>query len=183
MMTKELSIQVVGMAAGSANPNRLMVRGGCGTEGARESFMRIDTLGPVLSTRLVVIATGDTVQTAAIAFSNPRIGLLVACDENGKAVGVVSKSDLVSHLTTAGVAEAPVATLMSRTIVSCGPDDDLYAVWEVMAARSLQNMPVLSADSRPLGVLDVRDALKALLAHEEYQERLLANYIAGIGYQ
>ena len=81
--------------------------------------MRIDALGPVLSTRHVVIATGDTVQTAAIAFSNPRIGLLVACDENGKAVGVVSKSDLVSHLTTAGVAGAPVATLMSRTIVSC----------------------------------------------------------------
>ena len=44
-------------------------------------------------------------------------------------------------------------------------------------------MPVLSADLKPLGVLDVRDALKALLAQEEYQERLLANYIAGIGYQ
>jgi len=146
--------------------------------------MRIETLRPVFSTRLVVIAVDATVQTAAIAFSNPRIGLLVACDEkNGKAVGVVSKSDLIGHLRIAGVAQAPVRTLMSQTIVSCDPNDDLYAVWEGMASRSLQNVPVLSLDSKPLGVLDARDALKALLAQEEYQERMLANYIAGIGYQ
>jgi hypothetical protein len=32
-------------------------------------------------------------------------------------------------------------------------------------------------------VLDIRDAMKALFEQEENQERLLANYIAGIGYQ
>jgi hypothetical protein len=52
-----------------------------------------------------------------------------------------------------------------------------------MTAQSLQNMPVLSTASTPLDVLDVRDALKVLFEQEEYQEQLLINYVAGVGYQ
>jgi predicted transcriptional regulator len=97
--------------------------------------------------------------------------------------GIVSKSDIVRHLTHAGVADALVANLMSRNIVCCGPENDLHDTWQRMAAQRLQNMPVLDSDSRPLGVLDLRDALKALFEQEEYQERLLSNYVAGLGYQ
>lgn len=144
--------------------------------------MLIETLRSATSARLVVIAIDATLWTAASAFSNPRIGLLVVCDENNKATGV-SKSDIVRHLTDVGVTEAPVANLMSRNIVWCCPEDDLYATWQRMAAQSLQNMPVLSAAATPLGVLDVRDALKVLFEQEEYQAQLLINYVAGVGYQ
>jgi hypothetical protein len=34
-----------------------------------------------------------------------------------------------------------------------------------------------------IGILDIRDAMKALYEQEELQEQLLANYVAGIGYQ
>ena len=145
--------------------------------------MRIDTLHSRTSARLVVIDVDATVRTAASALSNPHIGLLVVCDENSRATGVVSKSDLVRHLAGAGVAEAPIGTLMSRNIISCRPDDDLYATWQGMAAQSLQNIPVLSSHSKPLGVLDIRDALEILFEQEEHEERLLINYIAGVGYQ
>ena len=145
--------------------------------------MRIDSLHSRTSARLVVTAVDATVRTAASALSNPHIGLLVVCDENRKATGVVSKSDLVRHLASAGVAEAPIGTLMSGSIISCRPDDDLYATWQGMAAQSLQNIPVLSTQSKPLGVLDIRDALNILFEQEEQEERLLINYIAGVGYQ
>jgi CBS domain-containing protein len=145
--------------------------------------MRVDTLRPMTSARLAVIAVDVTLRAAALAFSHAHIGLLVVCDGNGKATGVVSKSDIVRHLATEGVVEAPIAALMSRNIVACRPEDDLHATWQVMAAQSLQNMPVLGPDSRPLGVLDIRDALKVLFEQEEYQERLLINYVAGVGYQ
>lgn len=145
--------------------------------------MLIETLHAITSVRLAVIPVDTKLRAAASALFNRHIGLLVVCDENGKATGVVSKSDIVRHLSDVGVAEAPVADLMSRDIVSCGPEDDLHATWQRMAAQNLQNMPVLSTDSKPLGVLDIRDALKALFEQEEYQERLLINYVAGVGYQ
>jgi CBS domain-containing protein len=145
--------------------------------------MRIETIRPMTSARLVVIAIDRTLRTAAATLSNPHIGLLVVCDESGRATGVVSKSDIVRHLADVGVAETSVVTLMSRDIVSCSPEDDLYATWQKMVAHSLQNIPVLGTDAKPLGVLDIRDALKMLFEQEKYQEQLLFNYVAGVGYQ
>lgn len=144
--------------------------------------MRVDALFRSTSARLEVIDIGAEVRAAALALSKPEIGLLVVCDGR-RNVGVVSKSDLVRHLTGFADAAAPIAPLMSRDVVSCRPDDDLHATWRTMVERRLQNIPVVGEDSEPVGVLDVRDALKALLEHETYQEQILAGYIAGVGYQ
>jgi signal-transduction protein with cAMP-binding, CBS, and nucleotidyltransferase domain len=145
--------------------------------------MRIDSLKPVTSVRLMVIDAGATLQIAALALLRPGIGLLVACDNNGRAAGVISKSDLVRCLTWSAPTEMTATDLMSSRIISCSPNDDLYDIWKMMAAQSLQNVPVLNQDLIPLGMLDIRDAIKALFEQEEYQEHLLANYVAGIGYQ
>src|SRR6185369_17415002 len=100
-----------------------------------------------------------TIQAAALAFSDLNLGLLVVCDEAGRAVGVLSKSDLVRHQARGGHVGAPLAGAMSTNIAHCAPGDDLETVWSEMSARRLQNMPVLDANLKPLGVLDVRDAL------------------------
>jgi len=98
--------------------------------------MRVDTLNAMILNRLAVITVDATLRTAACALSKPHVGLLVVCEVNRRAAGVVSKSDIVRRLTVVGVAEASVATLMSREIVSCCPGDDLYATWQKMSART-----------------------------------------------
>ena len=145
--------------------------------------MRVDQLNSALSARLMVIHVDAEPHAAAVSLAKPGIGLVVVCQESGEAAGVLSKSDLVRHLAASGPVRTTVAALMSRPIVSCGLDDDLHSVWETMAAQGLQNVPVLGADGKPLGILDIRDVMKALFQQEEFQERLLTNYIAGIGYQ
>jgi CBS domain-containing protein len=145
--------------------------------------MIIEGLHLATAARMRVIAAGVSVRSAALAFADHQIGLLVVSGEDGRAVGVISKSDLVRHLAAGGAGKMPVSLVMSRPIVSCAPGDDLHSAWQMMTARALQNMPVLANGDRPLGVLDIRDALAALLGEEQYQERLLANYISGIGYQ
>jgi len=145
--------------------------------------MRIEQLNAMTSARLMVIHVDATPHAAAASFSEPGIGLVVVCHQSGQAAGVLTKSDLVRHLAHPDGRETTVARLMSRPIVSCTLDDDLHSVWQTMAAQGLQNVPVLGADGKPLGILDIRDAMKALFEQEECQERLLTNYIAGIGYQ
>jgi CBS domain-containing protein len=119
----------------------------------------------------------------AFSFSRPGIGLLVVCSNTGAAIGVLSKSDLVRHLATAGATDAPVAQLMSWPITSCKPDDDVYSVWQTMTVRKLQNVPVLDVDLMPLGILDIRDAMQVLFEHEQYQEQALIDYVTGVGYR
>lgn len=144
--------------------------------------MRIERLNTMTSARLMVIDVNATLETAALSLSNPGIGLAVVSGENGKATGVLSKSDLIRHLMDREP-DASVVTLMSRNIVSCDPDDELLAAWQIMVAQRLQNMPVLGADSKPLGVLDIRDAMKVLFEQEQLQEHMLADYITGLGYR
>jgi CBS domain-containing protein len=147
--------------------------------------MHIGCLQTATLARLAVIGVHASLRAAAVSLSRPGIGLVLVCGASGEAAGVVTKSDLIRQLTAAGAAavDAPVAPLMTRPIVSCGPDDDVYAVWQTMSARKLQNMPVLGADRRPIGVLDIRDAMQALFEHEQFEERMLMDYITGIGYR
>src|SRR6476659_7757380 len=103
--------------------------------------MRVDALNAMILNRLAVITVDAPLRPAACVLSKPHVGLLVVFDVNRKAAGVVSKSDIVRHLTVVAVAEVPVATLMTREIVSCRAGDDLYATWQRMSAQNLQNMP------------------------------------------
>jgi CBS domain-containing protein len=145
--------------------------------------MRIDRLDGVTSPRLAVVAVDATLQAAAISLSRPGIGLAVVCHGDSQVVGVLSKADLVRHLASSGRPEAPVAELMSRPVVSCSPSDDVHEVWQMMTAQNLENVPVLDADLRPLGILNIRDAMKVLFEEEEFLEHALVNYISGVGYQ
>jgi len=133
--------------------------------------------------RLRTLGSGATVRAAAMALSSHDAGLVVVCGSEGEAVGVVSKSDLVRHVARAGSAGAAAERLMTRSFVSCLPEEDVRAVWQRMTIRGLQNVPVLDVDGRALGVLDIRDAMRLILETEELEERALANYIAGVGYR
>jgi CBS domain-containing protein len=144
--------------------------------------MLIDNLRAVTSARLAVVADDATVHIAASSLARPGIGMVIVCSDTG-AAGVLTKSDLVRQLATAGAADAPVAPLMSRPIVSCKPNDDVYDVWQTMTARKLQNVPVLGTGRKPLGILDIRDAMAALFKQEQFEEQILVDYIAGIGYR
>jgi CBS domain-containing protein len=138
---------------------------------------------PETTARLKTMSERSSVRSAADAFSDSRLGLIVVCDESGCAAGVVSKSDLVRHLARAGRIDIPVSAVMTHTVASASPLDELRAAWEFMAARQLQNLPLLAADRRPVGTLDIRDALQAILRLEEDQEHELVSYIAGVGYR
>src|SRR5262245_26982034 len=65
---------------------------------AAEETMIVQQLQPTTASRMRTIAADDTVQTAAATFADHHVGLLVVCAEDGRAIGVVSKSDLVRHL-------------------------------------------------------------------------------------
>jgi CBS domain-containing protein len=145
--------------------------------------MLIDKLYALTSSRLAVIGLDASVQAAALSLSRPGIGLVVVCNANGSAEGVLGKSDLVRHLAGSASPAQAVSELMSRSIVSCGPQDDVHTVWQTMAARNLQNVPVFDGRFKPLGILDIRDAMLALFEQEEMQERMLFNYVIGIGYR
>ena len=51
-----------------------------------------------------------------------------------------------------------------------------------MRSRELKNMPVIDERSHPIGMLNPRDALQALLREVENEESLLRDYVMCVGY-
>lgn len=132
--------------------------------------------------RFKALDESSSVRAAAEALATPRLGLVIVQGPDGRTSGVVSKSDLVRHLSRAGAVELPITVVMTRAVITISPADDLHETWQYMVRRRLQNLPVIGSDHKPVGTLDIRDALAAILSMEEDQEEALISYIAGSGY-
>lgn len=135
--------------------------------------------------RLVTISGAASVKDAAALMARPHMDLVVVCGEDGGMVGVLTKTDIVGQITrcTGGGCTARVDAIMIQDVASCQPDEALQDIWAMMKARSLQRIPILDADRKPLGVIYARDALQCLLGEVENDEALLRDYVMDVGYQ
>lgn len=59
----------------------------------------------------------------------------------------------------------------------------LHDVPSEMKERGVVHVPIIDQDSKPVGVINARDALQVLLGDVESDVSFLRDYIMGIGYQ
>jgi CBS domain-containing protein len=124
-----------------------------------DNVMTVERLLPVPHGHLIVIGSDAAVIHAARHLASPHMHLLGVCDWTGKAAGVMSKMDVVKHINSyqGHACRIAVSAVMTREIVACRPDDRLRDVWTTMKTRSVQCVPVLSTNAKPLGVLYARE--------------------------
>ena len=139
----------------------------------------------VARARLLTVAPDALLSEVAALLSSAQISVVVVCDAGGAAVGVITETILVRRL---GLGQADFVTtragdVMTSEFTTCAPDDLLSDVLATMHAQGLIHVLLLGADRQPLGVLNARDGLRALLAAGNHEEALLRNYVMGIGYQ
>jgi CBS domain-containing protein len=146
--------------------------------------MLIEAILPIIQARLSVISRDALFLAAARIFGTGKTRMLVVCDGGRGAIGVVTRTDAMRHVgENANPLVARIAELMTSNVVAARPFDDLLATWQMMTRCRLNHLPVLDHRDRPVGVLTADDALAALLEIERYEEHLLADYVAGIGYR
>ncbi len=135
---------------------------------------RLATAG--INTSLVEVANQLTVS---------QISLVVICAENGTIAGVITKTDIIKQLGkyVGNVSNKIAADVMSREVTCCAPTDCLPDVLAMMRQFGFVHIPVVDEGGKPIGVVNARDALRALLGEEKYEAALLRDYVMGIGYQ
>lgn len=147
--------------------------------------MNVETVLPAAQSHLVKISeTAQLIQAAAL-FGRNRADLIVVCDDIGKMVGVVSKTDIVSRISQCqgSACTTMVTSVMTRDVACCRPSDRLQQAWSVMKEKGFLHIPIVDPEGRPIGTLYARDVLQALLGEVEYEEDLLREYVMGIGYR
>ena len=135
--------------------------------------------------RLAVLNPDASLFDAARILENRDTPLIVVCDSDGIAVGVVSSSHVIKALATAGVdaITCNAAAIMTKPLLTCHVDERLQEVWTVMNSQLLACAPILDETGRAQGILHARDVAIALLDEVSYEEVLLRDYVMGVGYQ
>ena len=135
--------------------------------------------------RLVVLSLEASLFDAARILKNRDTPLVVVCDRDGIAVGVISSGHVLNALATAGADAVGfnAGAIMTTPLLTCHVDEYLQQVWAVMNSRTLPCAPILDDDGRAQGVLHARDVAIALIDEVNYEEVLLRDYVMGVGYQ
>lgn len=90
----------------------------------------------------------ETLLEMARKLRSNNIGALLVTDENDKLVGVVSERDLVRAVIEyqSDVVNRPVSDVMTRSVISCGPDDSVMETLAVMNEKQIRHIPVLDGN-------------------------------------
>jgi|SRR5271155_3644002 len=108
---------------------------------------------------VTLVPSEDTVQNAAqaIADIDSRV-ILVGLED--RVVGVLTIRDILIRLVAAGLdpTATPVSQVMSSSLFTCTEDDTAESIAESMAEHRIEQMPVLDAGGRLVGMITRRAA-------------------------
>jgi len=146
--------------------------------------MRVERILPIALQRLITIQADVLLPDQAKLLSNTHISLLVVCNPDGEMIGVITKTDIVRQVARGreNLDMLTATSVMKQDVTFCRPSDSVQDVLSTMHERGFVHIPIIDKESRPSGVLNVRDALQVLLAEVEHDETLLRDYVLGIGY-
>ena len=145
----------------------------------------VSSIEAIARSRLVTISTDASLVDVAKLLSDTQISLVVVCNSDGAMVGVITKTNVVQQIGLCGerACASPAADVMTRDVACCHPTDSLPDVLSMMEKRGFVHIPVVDENSKPVGVVNARDALRALMAEGKYEASLLRDYVMGVGYR
>ena len=116
----------------------------------------------VASPAVVAVGPGQSVRDAARLMSRHRVGSAVVQDAE-QLVGVLTERDVLNTVANgADPDQTKVDDIMTRDVVTVGPNWDLVEAAREMASRRIRHLVVYDG-GQLVGVLSVRDVLPALL--------------------
>jgi CBS domain-containing protein len=124
------------------------------------------------------IESRHSVLDALRLMAETDVGAVMVVDD-GALVGVVSERDYVRKVAQAGIpADTLVKDVMTVAVVAVTPEHSVEQCMALMMQKHFRHLPVLDGGTL-IGVISVRDVVKAALDEREYRIDQLENYISG----
>ena len=90
-----------------------------------------------------------------------RTGAIMLVDADGRLAGLFTDSDLARLFENRSddALDLPIERVMTRRPVVIAPDARMAEAVEVLRSRKISELPVVDADGRPVGMLDITDLI------------------------
>lgn len=121
----------------------------------------------VMSTQVSTCAPGDSLNRAAQLMWEGDCGCLPVVDEEGEVAGVITDRDICMAAYTRGMSlhEASVGSAMSHPVVTCGTNDSVAQVEQMMKEHRIRRIPVLDDLGGLVGMVSLGDLARCAEAH------------------
>ena len=143
--------------------------------------MKLQDILSVKGNTVRSISPEATLQDVVSALIEHRIGSLVVCrsDAAGKEelAGIITERDILYACAgSKPLDEVKVVEVMSTTLVTGTPDDEVEQVMGLMTTRRIRHLPVLS-EGRLAGIISIGDVVKAQHDQLAIENRFMKDYI------
>ncbi|MDQ7771899.1 MAG: KpsF/GutQ family sugar-phosphate isomerase [Elusimicrobiales bacterium] len=108
-----------------------------------------------------VIAAGAPLSRALKVMTATKLGAVSAVDARGRLAGFFTDGDLRRCLQSGSITlSTPLSEVMTRAPLRIAPGAPAMEAASVITSRKIDNLPVVDAAGRPVGIVDERDLLK-----------------------
>jgi CBS domain-containing protein len=99
---------------------------------------------------------------AAVMMWDNDCGAVPVVDGEGKVLGMITDRDICIALATRHqrADDVTAGEVISRTVATCAPDEDIHAALKTMQNRQLRRLPVVDANGRLQGILSLSDIVR-----------------------
>lgn len=111
----------------------------------------------------VSVRHGSSVRGAALFLDGRGIGAAPVVNDAGRAVGVLSRSDVLLAV-DAGVDAAPVREVMTPSVIAVPPGATALDAADAMVRHMVRRVFVVDRDGVPVGVVSTTDLFRGLRA-------------------
>ncbi|MGM9521022.1 MAG: CBS domain-containing protein [Oscillospiraceae bacterium] len=116
----------------------------------------------IMNKEIVSVSPEESVALASRLLSRHNIGSLPVCGGDGKLRGIITDRDIV--LRCVAVDEdpdiMPVSEIMSRSVITISPQDDINRASELMSIGQVRRLPV-TEDGKLVGMLALGDMARS----------------------
>jgi CBS domain-containing protein len=131
---------------------------------------------------VITIKPSETIGTLSRLLREKRIGAAIVSSDGQTIEGVISERDLAYGLAIhkADLHTLFVSALMTKTVITCCPNDDIALVASTMLSRNIRHLPV-EEEKRAVGMVSIRDVLNLRLAELQQETAQLRTFVNEIG--
>ncbi|MCH7930167.1 MAG: CBS domain-containing protein [Proteobacteria bacterium] len=129
--------------------------------------------------KVITVGIDEKITEVTRTLAVERLGAVVVMDDDGKLAGIISERDIVRALNErgAGVQDLGVSDLMTRSVITCTPENSIEEVMELMTSHQIRHLPVVDGDAL-LGVVSILDVVKSRLSEVETDYSVLRTFMS-----
>ena len=142
----------------------------------------MDTVGHILKEKghaVYTTAPKDSVLHAVETMCGKKVGSLLV-SEGGAPVGIITERDLMTDVVLArrDPATTRVEDVMATDVVCVDPSTPTEEAMAIMTERRCRHLPVVEG-SKIVGVISIGDLVRWVSRNQEFEIRMLTDYIHG----